>query len=124
MKLAKCSQDKFQATFETWRVPDDYANPIFNYLVHGWNPGSFFTAVLANDFRRAVQTSHPANTIPALKALSGWMGDNMPHKAWGSYEDVKAWEAMTDDDRRELLEYRNLIYSEKEETWLILKESA
>jgi hypothetical protein len=124
MKLAECSRDKFRATFEHWRVDKDFADPIYNYLVYGWNPGSFFTAVLANDFRRAIQASHPANNVNSLKALVGWIGDHAPHKSWGSYEDVKAWEAMTDAERRELLEYRNLIYTEKEEMWKILKESA
>lgn len=124
MKLAECSKKKFQATFEHWHVTSDYSDPIFNYLVYGWNPGSFFTAVLANDFRRAVQSSHPGNTIPALKNLSGWMGDHMPKKAWGSWEAVQAWEAMPEAERRELLEYRGLIYTAKEETWHTLKESA
>jgi hypothetical protein len=124
MKLAACSKDKFWATFEQWRVDEAFGEPIYNYLVHGWNPGSFFTAVLANDFRRAVGSSHPSNTVPAMKALVGWIGDNAPHKSWGSYEAVKAWETMPEAERRELLEFRNLIYTEKEETWKILKDSA
>ena len=124
MQLAECSRDKFYATFELWRVDADFADPIYNYLVHAWNPGSFFTAILANDFRRAVQSSHPANTVTAMKALVGWMGDNMPHKAWGSYEDVRAWELMGVEERRELLVYRGLVYTPKEETFIMIKESA
>lgn len=124
IRLAECSHRKFYATFETWRVDKDFADPIFNYLVHGWDPGSFFSAVMANDFRRAVQTSHPANTVTAMKALVGWMGDNMPIKAWGDYEKVREWQLTPPEVRREHLEFRNLIYTEKEETWQILKEHA
>lgn len=124
MKLAECSHKKFWATFEHWRVDKDFADPIYNYLVHGWNPGSFFTALLANDFRRSVQTSHPANTVNAMKALVGWIGDHAPQISYGNYELVRAWETMPVADRRKQLEMRKLIYTEKEETWQILKESA
>lgn len=121
MKLAECSEKKFRKTFEHWRVDQDFADPIYNYLVHGFSPGSFFEAVLANDFKRAVGSSHPANSVTAMKNLVGWMGDNMPHKAWGSWEAVREWVGTSDVERRELLEYRNLIYTEKEETWQALK---
>lgn len=121
MKLAECSKEKFYSTFENWRVDVEFAEPIFNYLVYGFSPGSFFSAVLANDFRKAVGSSHPSNTVTAMKALVGWIGDHAPHKSWGSWEAVKQWEAMPEAERRELLEYRNLIYTEKEETWQALK---
>jgi hypothetical protein len=71
-----------------------------------------------------VQSSHPANSIPALKSLVGWMGDNMPVNSWGSYELVRDWIGVSNEERRAQLEARNLIYTAKEETWLAIKESA
>lgn len=124
MKLAKCSEDRFWATFELWRVPDELAEPIFNYLVHGWNPGSFYSAVLANDFGRAVQSSHPSNSIPALKTLVGWLRDHAPQASWGSWGNLQAWEQLSDAERRAQLEVKRLIYTEKEETWQTLKAHA
>lgn len=124
MQIADCSKERFFETFSKWRVAVEYAEPMFNYLVYGFEPGSFFTAVLANDFRRAMACSHPSNTVTALKSLVGWIGDNAPQKSWGSWENVQEWLAMPEAERRDLLEYRNLIYTPKEETFITIKESA
>lgn len=121
MNLSQYSKNIIMKTFQLWEVPKDFADPMYNYLVHGWAPGSCFTAVLANDFYRAMQSSHPANTIEAFKALVGWMTEHMPHEAFGSYEAVNAWSAKSADDRRSVLEHHELIYTAKEETWLAIK---
>jgi hypothetical protein len=94
---------------------------MYNYLVYGYEPGSFFTAVLANDFCSAVQRSHPANTIEALKHLVGWMRDAMPVKSMGSYQAVKDWTKLEQEQRRSLLEWRGLIYSVEDEMMLVLQ---
>jgi hypothetical protein len=121
MKLSDYSRNKFRATFVHWSVPADFAEPFYNYLVHGFSPGSCFTAVLANDFMSAMSRSHPANTVEAFKALVGWMRDSMPEEAYGSYEKVKAWCGINPEQRRIILEHKNLIFTAKEETWLALK---
>jgi hypothetical protein len=94
---------------------------MFNYLVHGWEPGSFFTAVLANDFGGAIQHSHPANTVPALKNVVGWMGECMPELARGSYQAVDEWIGLSQEQRRAVLESRFLIYSAEDEMMLVLQ---
>jgi hypothetical protein len=121
MKLSALSERRIWKSFKHWEVDDDYANPMINYLVYAFNPGSFFTAVLANDFIRAIQCSHPANTIPALKKLGGWIYNEMPPEAWGSYEAIQTWTNMDADARREVLERRGLVFTPKEETWKALK---
>ena len=121
MKLSDYSRNKFRATFAHWHVPRDFADPFYNYLVHGFSPGSCFTAILANDFMGAMSRSHPANTVEAFKALVGWMHDSMPRLAYGSYDAVFAWQDLTADQRRAILEQHNLIFTAKEETWLVLK---
>ena len=108
-------------TFSTWDVPKDFADPMYNYLVHGYSPGSCFTAILANDFISAVSRSHPSNTIEAFKALVGWMRDTMPREAYGSYKAVDDWCYLEADMRRSILEQHNLIHTAKEETWLNIK---
>ena len=77
--------------------------------------------MLANDFRRAIQSSHPANTIPALKAATGWIWDSFPAVSRGSPETVNRWLAMTATERRGHLELCGLIHTEKEEVVLILQ---
>ena len=124
MKLSDHSKHRLRATFTEWGVDElDYMGPMWGYLVDGFEPGSFFTAVLANNFMDAVRSSHPANTIPALKKLSGWINDYMPTQAWGSYDQVKAWIALTDHERRTILEQAGLIYTTKKEVMLILQDA-
>lgn len=120
MKLSEHSKNRLLKTFADWSVPKDYADPMYNYLVYGYEPGSFFTAVLANDFCSAVQRSHPANTIEALKHLVGWMQDAMPAHAFGSYKAVKAWSALDEINRRDSLVQECLIYTQEDEMMLVL----
>jgi hypothetical protein len=122
MKLTLYSQNIIMRTFQTWHVPKDFADPMYNYLVYGFGPGSCFTAVLANDFVGAIRRSHPANTIEAFKALAGWICDTMPLESHGSYEAVSRWLERTADERRAILEERNLIYTAKEELFMVIKE--
>jgi hypothetical protein len=122
MKLTLYSQNIIMRTFQTWHVPKDFADPMYNYLVYGFGPGSCFTAVLANDFMGAIRRSHPANTIEAFKALAGWICDTMPSESHGSYEAVSHWLERTADERRAILEERNLIYTAKEELFMVIKE--
>lgn len=106
-----------------WEVPKDYFDPIYDYMIHGYEPGGFFSAVLANDFFRAIECSHPGNTIPALKKLVGWIRSTMGHGVfWGSIEVVQKWLKMSSKQRREQLELLNLVYPEKDEIVMVLKD--
>jgi hypothetical protein len=120
MHLTAYSRNRVLETFQTWKVDKDFADPMYNYLVFGFNPGSCFTSVLANDFLGAVARSHPANTISAFKALGGWMRDTLPPGAYGSYEAVESWCQKSDEERRHVLEYRGLVLTPEQETWAVL----
>ena len=109
-------------TFKIWEVPKDFADPMYNYLVYGFSPGSCFTSVLANDFAGAIARSHIMNTIEVFKALCGWINDTMPAEAFGSYKAVSDWCYLNDDARRAVLEGSDLIYTEEHEVWLTLKD--
>jgi hypothetical protein len=124
MNLTPYSRNRLLNTFAHWQVPKEYADPLYNYLVHGFQPGSFWTAVLANDFARAIQSSHPSNTVGALKAAVGWLNDTLEHGvAWGTPDAVDHWLQMTPEQRRLVLESNNLVYTEKDEVILILKDT-
>lgn len=122
MKLAQYSKNRFYKSFQDYGVPMEYAEPIYNYFVYGWQPGGFFTAMLANDFMGAISRSHPANTIEALKLLVTWLENSRSkHLIWGDYPTIERWMRASEVDRRPILENLNLIYSEKQEIWMTLK---
>jgi hypothetical protein len=121
MNITHFSRERLYKTFKAWEVPQDFADPMANYLVYGYEPGSCFSAVLANDFIGAIRSSHPSNTVEAFKALAGWLYSHVPPEAYGNYDRVNAWCELGPDERRAILERNRLIYSAKEETWLALK---
>lgn len=121
MNITNINKNYVLAGAAEWRVDRDYFDPIFNYLVHGYEPGSFFTALLANDFMGAIARSHPGNRVENLKALCGWIQDRTPRESFGSYEKVDAWIKLPEAARRSILERRRFLLSEKEEVTLILK---
>lgn len=121
MELGQHSRNRFLDSMVHWRIDKDYADPIYNYLVFGWEPGSFFTSVFANDFLNAMHRSHPANTIPALKYVAGWIHNACPTEAYGSYDKVRAWLKLTPEQRRAILVECGLVYTAEQETYLLLK---
>jgi hypothetical protein len=115
MIITKFSKDRMLLSASRWTVPRDYFDPLFNYLVHGFKPGSFWTAVLCNDFMAAIQSSHPSNTIEALKNTVGWIRDTFPPESYGDYHRVEQWIALAPGYRRMSLEAANMIYTEQQE---------
>jgi hypothetical protein len=124
MNITVYSRNRLYETFTKWDVPRDFADPMANYLVYGYEPGGFFTSVLANDFFAAISRSHPSNTVEALKCLVGWINDCMPPEAFGSYQAVSNWCYMKPEHRRSILERYELIYTEQEEIMLTLRSES
>ena len=123
MEISKYSKARIIHTAVDWNVTKEYFDPIYNYMVHGFEPGSFFSALLANDMFRAMASSHPANNIQQLKNLTGWIRSTMGHGIfWGSEEVVQNWLNMTSGDRREKLELLRLVIPERDEIVKILKD--
>lgn len=115
MNITKLSRDRMTLSASRWSVAREYFDPFYNYLVHGFEPGSFWTYVLANDFFRAVQHSHPSNDITALKHVVGWIQDSFPPESYGDYQRVQQWIKLDPSTRRLHLEQQELIYTEREE---------
>jgi hypothetical protein len=123
MKLSAHSKNRFMETLAQYEVPGYFADPIFNYLVYGHHPGSFWNAVFANDFMSAMGRSHPANTIVALKRVVSWMTNHLINgTTHGSYQVVDQWLQKSVAERREILEALGLVYSEQSEIVMILKD--
>lgn len=119
MKLTEYSRNRLMESLSHWRVVRDFAEPMYNYLVFGIEPGSFFRGWYAND-AMAIIRSHSSNTVDSLKDLSKWILNCMPPEAWGSYDSVSAWTKLSNEDRRQLLERHNLVFTEREEIELVL----
>ena len=124
MNITVYSRNRLYETFSKWDVPRDFADPMANYLVYGYEPGGCFTSVLANDFFAAMQSSHPSNTVEAFKCLVGWINDCMPPEAYSSYNRVSEWCHLSEDHRRAILEKYELIYTEQEEVMLALRDES
>ena len=121
MEITSFSRNNIYRTFKSWDVPREFAEPMYNYLVFGFSPGGCFTSVLANDFHGAMHRSHPANTVDAFKALSGWIRDHVPTEARGSYAAVQHWCTLDQRIRRGVLEQHRLILTEQDEIWAALQ---
>ena len=93
-------------------VPDHAQESIENYLMLGWNPGGFMSAMLAGDLFRAASSGDQANG-PAMQAIARWISNGAPEGSWGSYEAVENW--CRD------VEKRRTQFSDKKEKEYIIK---
>jgi hypothetical protein len=121
MQVTDHSRRRLMLSATRWSVCREYFDPLYNYLVHGFEPGSFWKAVLANDFAGAMQSSHPGNDISALKYVVGWVRDSFPRSSYGDYDTVTLWVDLEPIQRRMILEQHQLIYTEQEEIMMILR---
>lgn len=71
-------------------VPPHTMDTLRNYLIRGWEPGGFVTAVLAMDMARTITTADVANRH-RLWCVARWIMEYAPAESWGSYEAVDRW---------------------------------
>ena len=86
----------------------DCQEAIFNYLVYGWEPGGFLTAVMANDLYRAATVADVEN-IKRLAHVARFVVYALPHGCYGNYDQVKTWLRLTDQAREEILVAAQLL---------------
>lgn len=79
---------KFERQY--YRIPDSTYETIVNYVVRGWRPGDFLTAVLSNRLMDAMARADENNQT-ALKDICGFIYNQIPAWCWGSSEEVVAW---------------------------------
>lgn len=124
MEITNFSRIRILRIMQDWDLPKDWVDPLYNYLVYGWNPGGFFSKFLANDCWGAMQSSHPNNHIELLKKLAGWTVSSVPREASGSWDRVEAWTKMSETERRTILERYRIIFTQEQEIMAALEGRA
>ena len=81
---------------------------IFGYLVYGWEPGGFLTAVMANDLYRAATVSDIAN-VDNLAYVAKFVVYALPQACYGNYDQIKNWLRLTDEEREAMLVALDLL---------------
>jgi hypothetical protein len=77
--------------YHNWNLRNvDLAQTLEHYLMRGFGPGGFTTAVLANDLFGAVAKADHWNK-PAIVEIAQEIARTCPAHAYGSYEAVRAW---------------------------------
>jgi hypothetical protein len=93
---------------------EDFKGTVERYLLHGYEPGGFTTAILARDFERALYSADTHNR-KVFYWIARWVAERMPPGSWGSYAEVEAWCRDTDGRRSRFKDQY-----EKEQVWLTL----
>jgi hypothetical protein len=93
---------------------EDFKGSMERYLLNGYEPGGFTTAMLAHDMERALYNADTHNRT-VFYAIAMWIRDRVPPKAQGSYEAVTAW-CQDHDGRRTAFREQH----DKERVWLTL----
>jgi len=71
-------------------VPDHAQEAIENYLMLGFHPGGFMSAMFAGDLFTAAGSGDQANG-PRMQAIAKWIMHSAPHGSWGSYDAIIHW---------------------------------
>ena len=101
----------------------DCQEAIFNYLVYGWEPGGFLTAVMANDLLRAATVADVEN-VKRLAHVARFVVYALPQACYGSYNQVKTWCRLTDEEREAVLVTADLLPDTFELIRLIAEDHA
>ena len=96
-------------------VPGHTQETLEHYLLRGWEPGGFVTAMLALDMERALCNCDIVNK-QAFVHIGRWIIEHAPPGSWGSYEAVENWCKDVNSCRTRYKEY-----IEKEQVARILK---
>jgi hypothetical protein len=101
-------------------VSQDWRDIMKSYVIEGFDPGSFFVALLANDLMAAAAKSHELNSWKQIRGVVKWLYNRAPGQCYGSHEKVKAWLALSKDERRKINEGCKLLAT----AWELLAEQA
>ena len=72
------------------RLTEQSKESMYNYFVHGLEPGGFMTCVLSNDLIGAAGRADFVN-IDLLGEYAKWLVNHAPYQSYGSPEAVKGW---------------------------------
>lgn len=77
-------------TYRKWRITSHMMESIKLYVSKGIEPGHFLSAVMCNDFVKAIMYADDTN-IQNLPAFGAYLYNEVPSNAWGSYENFEFW---------------------------------
>ena len=84
--LPYCYQDA------NWNlIPEHMRAVVQRYIEFGCKPGSFLSAMVENDLRRAVENADAEN-VHALRNYVQFFYSYSPAECWGSPQKVKKWQ--------------------------------
>ena len=76
--------------FDGYDMTEQSKESMYNYFVHGLEPGSFMTAVLSNDLFGAASRADFVNR-KLLYGYTLWLMNYAPYQSYGSPEAVQGW---------------------------------
>ena len=82
--------DTGELSFMGMEIPVHTQESITGYLIRGWKPGGFLTAMLAGDLFRAINSADPANR-QMMWAIGRVIATRLPVGSWGDYDSVHNW---------------------------------
>ena len=86
----------------------DCQEAIFNYLLHGYEPGGFLVAVLVNDLYAAACKADFVN-VEHLGYVAKFVVQALPTMCYGSAERVRNWSTMDQEERERVLVSAGMI---------------
>ena len=101
-----------------YQVPDHTKRAFEDYILHGYPPGSFMSAVLSNNFIGAACQAGHVNR-EHLTDIAKWVINVAPSMCWGNERAIKDWLSDKDGVRTQFYEHH-----EKKRMWEILQEQA
>lgn len=89
------------------RLFDDGINPewlrgINQFVLTGREQGGALMALIAHDFDKVLGRGDTSN-LRTLRGMWRWMNCNIPRRCHGSWENVSAWAALTNEERADIL---------------------
>ena len=60
------------------------------FVLHGYQPGGFLTAVMSNDLKEAISRGDES-ALDNLPHIVSYLYNDVPSGAWGSAENVRKW---------------------------------
>jgi hypothetical protein len=71
-------------------MTDQSRESLYNYFVHGLEPGGFMTAVLSNDLYSACARADYTN-VNLMQQYTLWIENHAPYGSFGDRDTVRGW---------------------------------
>ena len=103
--------------------PMNWCDELENYIVHGFEPGSFHRNLYANNLAGATQTSDSLNEWGWITYFIEFLCQTAPAECWGNNEKVERWLKLSKTTRYKICHENGLLLTPQEATWDILENS-